>query len=89
MYLFISLHTKKRLFGFDYRLFTSINDHITAFNQLVANLINLDETFKDEDLGLMLLSSLPDEFNTLILLYFMGRIRYLLMKFMLLCIVMN
>ena len=42
-----------------------MNDHITAFNQLVANLLNLDETFKDKDLALMLLSSLPDEFEYL------------------------
>lgn len=56
---------KKILFRFDYRPGTSMNDHITAFNQLVANLLNLDETFKDEDLALMLLSSLPDEFEHL------------------------
>lgn len=56
---------KKILFRFDYRPGTSMNDHITAFNQLVENLLNLDETFKDEDLALMLLSSLPDEFEHL------------------------
>ena len=59
------LHMKKRLFRFDYRPSTSMNDHITAFNQLVADLLNLDETFKDEDLALMLLSSLPDDFEYL------------------------
>ena len=59
------LHMKKRLFRFDFRPSISMNDHITSFNQLVANLLNLDETFKDEDLALMLLSSLPDEFEYL------------------------
>ncbi|KAI3459595.1 hypothetical protein Pfo_016258, partial [Paulownia fortunei] len=44
---------------------TSMNDHITVFNQLVADLFNLDVTFSDEDLALMLLSSLPDEFEHL------------------------
>ena len=42
-----------------------MNDHITAFNQLVADLFNLDVTFSDEDLALMLLSSIPDEFEHL------------------------
>jgi len=35
------------------------------FNQLVADLLNLDVKFEDEDLALMLLSSLPDKFEHL------------------------
>ena len=42
-----------------------MNDHITSFNQLVTDLMNMDETFKDEDLALMLLGSLPEEFEFL------------------------
>ena len=42
-----------------------MNDHITSFNQLVTNLMNMDMTFKDEDLTLMLIRSLPDEFEYL------------------------
>ena len=42
-----------------------MNAHITMFNQLVADLLNLDVKFEDEDLALMLLSSLPDEFEHL------------------------
>ena len=60
------LYLKKKLFRFEYHSGTTINNHITAFNQLVADLQNLDETFKDEDLALMLLASLPDEFDHLI-----------------------
>ena len=56
---------KKRLFRFDYKPGTTMNDHITMFNQLVADLLNLDVKFEDEDLALMLLSSLPDEFEHL------------------------
>ncbi|KAE8707953.1 putative beta-1,3-galactosyltransferase 20 [Hibiscus syriacus] len=59
------LHMKKRLFRFDYQPDTSMNKHITAFNELVEDLLGMDETFKDEDLALMLLSSLPDEFEHL------------------------
>ncbi|KAE8696421.1 GDSL esterase/lipase APG [Hibiscus syriacus] len=59
------LHMKKRLFRFDYQPGTSMNEHITVFNELVEDLLGMDETFKDEDLTLMLLSSLPDEFEHL------------------------
>ncbi|KAK4433309.1 hypothetical protein Salat_1093200 [Sesamum alatum] len=44
---------------------TTMNDHIINFNQLVTDLMNMDETFKDEDLALMLLGSLPEEFEFL------------------------
>ncbi|KAE8664469.1 hypothetical protein F3Y22_tig00112762pilonHSYRG00050 [Hibiscus syriacus] len=60
-----SLYMKKRLFRFDYQPGTRMNEHITAFNELVAYLLGMDKTFKDEDLALMLLSSLPDEFEHL------------------------
>ena len=59
------LHLKKRLFRFTYVPSTTMNDHITKFNQLVTDLLNMDETFKDEDLALMLLVSLPEEFEFL------------------------
>ncbi len=53
---------KKRLFRFDYQPGTTMNEHITL---LVADLLNLDVIFEDKDLALMLLSSLPDEFEHL------------------------
>jgi hypothetical protein len=56
---------KKRLFRFDYQPGTTMNEHITLFNQLVAYLLNLDVKFEDEDFTLMVLSSLPDEFEHL------------------------
>ncbi|KAG8479441.1 hypothetical protein CXB51_029725 [Gossypium anomalum] len=59
------LHLKKRLFRFTYIPGTIMNDHITKFNQLVTDLLNMDEIFKDEDLALMLLGSLPEEFEFL------------------------
>ena len=59
------LHMKKRLVRFTYSPRTKMNSHITSFNQLVTNLMNIDETFKDEDLALMLLGSLPEEFEFL------------------------
>ena len=59
------LYMKKRLFRFEYQQGTTMNEHITSFDQLVADLIGMDETFDDEDLAIMLLSSLPDEFEYL------------------------
>ena len=59
------LYMKKKLFRFTNISGTTINDHITIFNQLVVDLMNLDETFKYEDLALMLLGSLPEEFEFL------------------------
>ena len=59
------LYLKKKLFRFDYVPGTTMNDHITNFNQLVTDLLNLDVTFNDEDKALMLLGSLPEEFEFL------------------------
>ncbi|GKA88616.1 retrovirus-related pol polyprotein from transposon TNT 1-94 [Tanacetum coccineum] len=59
------LFMKKRLFHFTYVPGTTMNDHITSFNQLVTDLINIDEVFKDQDLALILLGSLPEEYELL------------------------
>lgn len=59
------IHMKKRLFRITYVSGTTMNDHITSFNQLVTDLVNMDEIFKDENLALMLLGSLLEEFEFL------------------------
>ncbi|PWA94422.1 Retrovirus-related Pol polyprotein from transposon TNT 1-94 [Artemisia annua] len=38
---------------------------INRFNQLVTDLMNMDEVFKDKDLALILLGSLPEEYELL------------------------
>uniref|UniRef100_A0A3Q7HKL8 CCHC-type domain-containing protein n=1 Tax=Solanum lycopersicum TaxID=4081 RepID=A0A3Q7HKL8_SOLLC len=43
----------------------TMNDHITSFNKLATDLRNMDVTFTDGDMTLMLLSSLPNEFEHL------------------------
>ncbi|KAK4432999.1 hypothetical protein Salat_1062100 [Sesamum alatum] len=58
-------HMKRRLFRFTYVSGTTINEHVTSFNKLVTDLMSIDETFKDEDLAVMLLGSLPEEFEFL------------------------
>ncbi|GJT56454.1 retrovirus-related pol polyprotein from transposon TNT 1-94 [Tanacetum coccineum] len=59
------LFMKKRLFRFTYVPGTTMNDHITSFNQLVTDLMNMDEVFKDQDLALILLGSLSNEYELL------------------------
>lgn len=56
---------KKRLLRFTYVPGTIMNDHITGFNKLANDLHNMDVTFSDEDMALMLLSSLFDEYEHL------------------------
>ncbi|XP_015068799.1 uncharacterized protein LOC107013393 [Solanum pennellii] len=41
------------------------DDHITSFNKLATDLRNMDMNFTDGDMSLMLLSSLPNEFEHL------------------------
>ncbi|PON41859.1 hypothetical protein PanWU01x14_286250 [Parasponia andersonii] len=59
------LYLKKRLFHIQLKPGTTISDHIDTFNQLIADLLNLDETFKDEDKTMLLIGSFPDELDHL------------------------
>ena len=43
----------------------SISSHIDEFNKLIVDLLNLDETFKDERKDMLLISSHPDELDHL------------------------
>ena len=80
---------KKRLFCFTYIHGTTINDHITSFNQLVADLLNLDVTFEDEDLALMLLDRFPRSLNFSKQHYSMGKLLFPSVKFVELYTAMN
>ena len=59
------LYMKRRLLRFTYVPGSTMNDHITSFNKFATYLRNMDVTFTDGDMALMLLSSLPDEFEHL------------------------
>ncbi|GKA29412.1 retrovirus-related pol polyprotein from transposon TNT 1-94 [Tanacetum coccineum] len=59
------LFTKKLLFHFTYVPGITMNDRITSFNQLVTDLMNMDEVFKHQDLALILLGLLPEEYELL------------------------
>ena len=51
----------------------SMNDHVNSFNKILADLLNLDERFEDEDKALLLLNSLPDEYDHLTTTLLHGR----------------
>ena len=54
---------KKKLYRFTYTHGMSMNDHVNLFNKILAELLNLDERFEDEDKALLLLNSLLDEYD--------------------------
>ena len=60
------LYTRTKLYRFQYKPGTTMNDHITRFDSLVTDLLNLDEKVSDVDKAFILLASLPDEYEHLI-----------------------
>ena len=63
----------------------SISSHIDEFNKLIVDLLNLDETFKDERKAVLLICSIPDELDHLCITLFMGRKKCFLKKFVMYC----
>ncbi|KAK5839561.1 hypothetical protein PVK06_008362 [Gossypium arboreum] len=58
-------YMKKKLYRFTYAPGMSMNDYVNSFNKILADLLNFDEKFEDEDKALLLLNSLPDEYDHL------------------------
>ena len=56
---------KTKLYQFTYALGMSMNDQVNSFNKILTDLLKLDEKFEDEDNALLLLNSLPDEYDHL------------------------
>ena len=67
------LYMKKKLHRFTYTHGMSMNDHVNSFNKILVDLLNLDERFEDEDKALLLLNSLPDEYDHLTITLFHGK----------------
>ena len=67
------LYLLKRLFCFQLKSSMSISSHINEFNKLIANLLNLDEAFKDECKAMLLIGSLPNELNHLCITLIHGK----------------
>ena len=67
------LYTRTKFYCFQYKPGTTMNDHITRFDSLVIDLLNLDEKVCDVDKALILLASLPDEYEHLIVSMLTGK----------------
>ena len=67
------LYLLKRLYRLHLKPGMSINDHIDNFNRLLAELLNLDENFKDEQKAMLLIGSLPDELDHLCITLIHGK----------------
>ena len=59
------LYMKKKLYRFTFAPGMSMNDHVNSFNKILADSLNFDEKFEDEDNALFLLNSFPDEYDHL------------------------
>ena len=72
------LYLKKKLFRFQYKQGTTMNEHLNSFNKILADLQNLDVEIDDEDKALLLLNSLPESYEhlTTTLLYGKDEIKF-------------
>lgn len=67
------LYLKKKLFRFQYQLGITMYNHISNFNKLVAKLLNLEQSIKDNDKTILLVTSLPSEYDHLITMILHGK----------------
>ena len=68
------LHLKMRLYQFQLKRGSSVDDHLNAYTKLLADLVNVDVEIEDEDKACILLSSLPDEdYETFVLTLINGK----------------
>nr|GEX91013.1 retrovirus-related Pol polyprotein from transposon TNT 1-94 [Tanacetum cinerariifolium] len=57
------LYLKKKLYTFYMPAGRKISEHIDEFNKIVLDLANIEVNFEDEDLALLLLTSLPASYE--------------------------
>ena len=72
------LYLKKKLFHFQYHAGISMSQHLNDYNKILADLQNLEVDISSEDKALLLLNSLPDNYDHLItaLLYGKDEIKF-------------
>ena len=58
------LHLKQRLYSHRMSEGTSLENHLTVFKEIVSDLESMEVKYDEEDLGLILLCSLPTSFAT-------------------------
>jgi len=57
------LHLKRRLYAFRMRRGASIGEHLNSFTKLLADLLNVEVKVEDEDKAMILMNSLPEEYE--------------------------
>ncbi|GKC74612.1 hypothetical protein Tco_1120495 [Tanacetum coccineum] len=57
------LYLKKKLYTFYMPVGQKIFEHIDEFNKIVLDLVNIEVKFEDEDIALLLLTSLPASYE--------------------------
>ncbi|KAH9779279.1 hypothetical protein KPL71_007667 [Citrus sinensis] len=57
------LYMKRKLYTFSMKEGTTMKDHLDEFNKLILDLENVNINLEDEDIALILLSSLPDSYE--------------------------
>ncbi|GJZ08691.1 copia LTR rider [Tanacetum coccineum] len=67
------LYLKKKLYTFYMPAGRKIFEHIDEFNKIVLDLTNIEVKFEDEDLALLLLTSLPASYEHFVDTLFYGR----------------
>ena len=58
------LHLKQQLYSHRLSEGASLEDHLTTFKEIVSDLETLEVKYDKEDLGLILLCSLPSSYST-------------------------
>lgn len=67
------LYLKKKFFWFQYKEGILMSEYLNDFNKTLADLLNLNVEVEDEDKALLLLNSLPDEYQYLITTLLYGK----------------
>nr|GEU92108.1 retrovirus-related Pol polyprotein from transposon TNT 1-94 [Tanacetum cinerariifolium] len=67
------LYLKKKLYTFYMPAGRKISEHIDEFNKIVLDLANIEVKFEDEDLALLLLTSLPASYENFVDTLLYGR----------------
>ncbi|GJV06418.1 retrovirus-related pol polyprotein from transposon TNT 1-94 [Tanacetum coccineum] len=67
------LYLKKKLYTFSMPAGRKISEHIDEFNKIVLDLANIEVKFEDEDLALLLLTSLPASYKHFVDILLYGR----------------
>ncbi|KAG8503336.1 hypothetical protein CXB51_001298 [Gossypium anomalum] len=58
------LHMKQRLYAYRLEKGASVHEHLTVFKEILSNLEAMEVQYDKEDLGLILLCSLPPSYST-------------------------